>query len=72
MVLSDVVMPVMGGIPLFHALKQKGWEIPVILLTGHPMGKELGALRAQGLVTWLTKPLRLERLAQEIDDALCG
>jgi len=41
LVLSDVVMPVMGGIALVHTLRQQGWETPVILLTGHPMGEEL-------------------------------
>jgi PAS domain S-box-containing protein len=70
LILSDVVMPGMGGIPLFHALRQKGWQTPVILLTGHPMEKELQALRAQGLSTWLPKPPSLERLAQAVDEAL--
>lgn len=70
LVLSDVVMPVMGGIALFHALKQRAWDIPMILMTGHAMGKELEALREQGLAAWLPKPPSLERLAQAIDSAL--
>ncbi len=70
LVLSDVVMPGMGGIALFRALREKGWQMPVILLTGHPMGKELDELQAEGLSAWLTKPPSLERLAQVIDEAL--
>jgi len=66
LVLSDVVMPGMGGIALFRALREKGWQMPVILLTGHPMGKELDELRAEGLSAWLTKPPTLERLGQLI------
>lgn len=70
LVLSDMVMPVMGGIALLHALRQKGWEMPVILLTGHAMGKDFEELRAQGLTAWLLKPLSVERLAQELASAL--
>jgi CheY-like chemotaxis protein len=63
-------MPVMGGIPLFHALREKGWQTPMILLTGHPMSKDLEELRAQGLSAGLTKPLSVERLAQAVADVL--
>jgi len=71
LVLSDVVMPVMGGVALLHALRQKGHTMPVVLLTGHPMEQtELDGLRAQGLSAWLSKPPRLEQLAQTIASAL--
>jgi two-component system cell cycle sensor histidine kinase/response regulator CckA len=70
LVLSDVVMPVMSGIALFHELQQMEAEIPIILLTGHPMDKELEALHEQGLTAWLTKPPSIEQLAQVIDDVL--
>jgi CheY-like chemotaxis protein len=70
LVLSDVVMPDMGGIALLHALREKGYQAPLVLLTGHPMNKELDELKAQGLTAWLTKPLSLERLARVVDDAL--
>ncbi len=70
LILSDVVMPGMGGMALFHALREKGWQTPVILLTGHPLEKELEELRREGLAAWLAKPPSLDRLAQAMDDAL--
>jgi len=70
LILSDVVMPGMGGIALFWAIREEEWQTPVILLTGHPMAEELDELRAQGLSAWLSKPPDLERLARAIDDAL--
>ncbi len=74
LVLSDVVMPGMGGIALFQTLRAKErhlpLQIPVILLTGHPMNEELDELHMQGLSAWLTKPPSLEQLAQAIADAL--
>ena len=70
LVLSDVVMPGMGGIALFHALREKGWRTPVILLTGHPLDRELVALQDQGLNAWLLKPPDIAQLAQTIATAL--
>jgi PAS domain S-box-containing protein len=74
LVLSDVVMPGMGGIALFQALRAKERHLPsqtpVILLTGHPMNEELDELHVQGLSAWLTKPPSLAQLAQAISQAL--
>jgi two-component system cell cycle sensor histidine kinase/response regulator CckA len=70
LVLSDAVMPEMDGIALFHALRQRCPEVPVVLLTGHPMEKEMEGLRAQGLKDWLPKPPNLDKLAQVVARAL--
>lgn len=70
LVLSDVVMPEMGGKALFFALREQGWQKPVILLTGHPMDKEFSQLHHQGLTAWLSKPPDIERLAHELATAL--
>jgi len=66
LVLSDVVMPRMGGIALLQALRQRGLAARVVLLTGHPLEKELEDLRAQGVVDWLAKPPSLEQLAEVV------
>jgi len=70
LVLSDVVMPEMGGQALFHALRQRDPTVKVVLLTGHPLEKELENLQAQGLSGWLLKPPSLEQLAQMVARAL--
>jgi CheY-like chemotaxis protein len=70
LVLSDVVMPEMGGIALFHAMRQRNLLVPVVMLTGHPMEEELGKLQAQGLSAWMLKPPRPEQLAQTLAQAL--
>ena len=72
LVLSDVIMPGMGGLALFHALRDKGWRTPVILLTGHPMDRELAALQEQGLDSWLSKPPDMVKLGHAIATALCA
>jgi CheY-like chemotaxis protein len=71
LVLSDVVMPGMGGRALFHALKERNLTVKVVLLTGHPLDEgELEGLRSQGLGGWLLKPLSIERLSQVVAEAL--
>jgi len=70
LVLSDVVMPGMGGIELLQALKERGLAVRVVMLTGHPLEEELESLRAQGMSDWLFKPPSLEQLAEVVAQAL--
>ncbi len=62
LVVSDVVMPKMGGVALHHALRQQGIDVPVILLTGHPLNAELETLN----VEWMLKPPDLAALSANI------
>ncbi|MCP4543071.1 MAG: response regulator [Chloroflexi bacterium] len=70
LVLSDVVMPDMGGIALLENMEQRELTVNVVLSSGHPPRDELDDLRARGsdslLVGWLSKPPRLEQLAQVV------
>lgn len=70
LIISDVVMPKLGGVGLLRALRTAGDATPLILLTGHPMGDELEPLRAHGLCGWLAKPPDAEQLSRMIADAL--
>ena len=70
LVLSDVVMPEMGGIALLRAIRSGGSLIPVILMTGHPLQNELDSLLKEGLNAWLLKPPRLKHLATLIAQSL--
>ncbi|HHW88421.1 MAG TPA: PAS domain S-box protein [Chloroflexi bacterium] len=70
LIISDVVMPKLGGVGLLRALRTAGDVTPLILLTGHPMGDELEPLRAHGLHGWLAKPPDAEQLSHMIADAL--
>jgi CheY-like chemotaxis protein len=73
-VLSDVVMPEMGGIDLFFGLIEQDEAVKVVLVTGHllaeHMDHQMEHLKARGLVGWLKKPYSLERLAQILALAL--
>lgn len=70
LVLSDVVMPTLGGIGLLQALRDQHSPVKVLLLTGHPLDKEIEDLRTTGLdaqlAGWLLKPVDLAQLAETI------
>jgi CheY-like chemotaxis protein len=72
LVLSDLVMPVMSGKSLFYALKEQYPEIKMIILTGHPMEKELSDMLEEGLSGYLLKPPNIERLAQKVSLVMKG
>ena len=72
LVLSDLVMPEMGGQALFQAMRPRGLTQPVILLTGHPLESDLQNLQTHGLAGWMLKPPNLEKLARLLSEALQG
>ena len=71
LVLTDLVMPEMGGQALYHALREEDPAMRVLVMSGHPLNEQdLEDLRAQGLDSWLPKPPNLGRLAQAVARAL--
>ena len=62
-ILSDMIMPDMGGAALFHQVQQQARLIPMVIITGHRLNQELDSLVAQGLAGWLAKPPDLHELA---------
>jgi two-component system cell cycle sensor histidine kinase/response regulator CckA len=70
LVLSDMVMPEMGGQALFYALRQRGFTLPVVMLSGHPMEDELESLKIQGLAGWMPKPPDIEQLSRLVGRTL--
>jgi CheY-like chemotaxis protein len=66
LVVSDIVMPRMGGVQLYQLLKSKNPALPIILTTGYPLdtaGRELLMLEP---VAWLQKPYMVNTLAKHI------
>ena len=71
-ILSDMIMPDMGGAELFQQVQQQARPIPMVIITGHRLNKELDKLLAQGLSGWLAKPSSLYDLAGLLDKTLHG
>ena len=70
LVISDLVMPKMGGLELLESLREKELNIPAILMTFH--GSEGTAVRAfrLGARDYIIKPFAIDEMLQAIDRAL--
>lgn len=60
LVITDINMPKMGGIELFHLIKSKYNDLPIIMMTGYGIEKvKLDVEKAEG---FLAKPFELDIL----------
>lgn len=71
-VLTDVVMPEMGGIELFHRLHKIDADLPVVFMSGYAAdGTENGQAEIPDQIAgFITKPATLDRLANTLSDIL--
>ena len=70
LVLSDLVMPEMGGVELYQELMVREIRTEVVFMTGYPLGTGTRELLDKKGVTWLQKPLRSDTLARLIREEL--
>jgi two-component system cell cycle sensor histidine kinase/response regulator CckA len=70
LVLSDLVMPEIGGMVLCRALKKRNPAVRVVILTSYPLQEEAEELASVGVVSWLQKPVSFEQLAKAVAQAL--
>jgi len=66
LVISDVVMPKMGGIPLYRIVRENWPEVKVLFITGHPLEEESQAILEKGTVHWLQKPFSVQEFHRAI------
>jgi len=69
LVLTDVIMPHMGGPELARALKQLGFDPPMLFMSGYT-DDSLSPLHAEGEVNTLMKPFGTMELAERVRAAL--
>jgi PAS domain S-box-containing protein len=70
LVLSDLVMPEMGGVALYSILKDKYPDVKMVVMTGYPLAERGKDLLEQGIVAWLQKPLDADTLARTLQKVL--
>ncbi len=67
LVISDMVMPEVGGIELYRRMSENGTpRAKFIFITGHPMDDDSQALLEAGNVRWLQKPFSAAELTSLI------
>jgi two-component system, cell cycle sensor histidine kinase and response regulator CckA len=70
LVISDLVMPVMGGIELLQALHKVDPGVKMLIHTGYPLDPTARELVHQGVVDWVQKPVTIEKIIEVVERAL--
>ena len=66
LVVSDVVMPRMGGIALYRSLQERSPGLKMLFVTGHPLEEESQAMLEGGSVHWLQKPFSMQEFRKAV------
>ena len=70
LILTDLIMPGMGGLRLVCELRERGVPVPVIMMSGYVNESARG--HVDGVTAWVQKPVRVRRLGAVIQEALTG
>jgi nitrogen-specific signal transduction histidine kinase/CheY-like chemotaxis protein len=72
LVVLDLVMPKLDGASVFRELKRLYPDLRVLLCSGFSRNQEVETLIGEGAVGFITKPLRIEVLSQEVGKHIRG
>lgn len=67
MVITDVMMPGMGGMELLESLRERDFSIPVIMMTSKPAVDLTVSAMKNGVVDFLQKPFDIDKLIFKVD-----
>ena len=70
LILTDLEMPVMGGVSLVNAIRGMGGSVPVIVMSGLPPAKDSPQVTHLGVQGVIAKPFRADELLALIRDVL--
>lgn len=70
LVILDMVMPGMGGVKVFEALRTMNPGIGIILYSGYSVNSEIQSLLDQGNCRFIQKPFGIEDLSQKIREVI--
>lgn len=68
LVVSDIVMPEMGGMDLYTIMQIRWPEIQILFITGHPLDSQNQIILERGKVEWLQKPFSIAKFNQAIQN----
>jgi signal transduction histidine kinase/CheY-like chemotaxis protein len=68
LVLTDLVMPGMGGIGLVRELRQRSIPVPIVMMSGY-VGDSAHAC-VEGVLAWVEKPVTARRLGGVLQEAM--
>lgn len=72
LVLTDYSMPDMNGLELVDALRERGHDVPVVLMSGFSARVSEAEIRQSGVETFLRKPVGSDELETVLERAVEG
>jgi PAS domain S-box-containing protein len=70
LLISDLVMPEMGGLALYNQVQNRWPNVKTLFVTGHPMGDERQSLLEENQITWLQKPFSVPEFFFAVEELL--
>jgi DNA-binding NtrC family response regulator len=70
LVLSDLIMPEMGGLELYRHIHSEKPAICMLIVTGYPLEDESQLFAKQGVIEWLQKPFTVKQLTAAVRKVL--
>jgi DNA-binding NtrC family response regulator len=70
LVISDYRMPGITGLEFLALVQREGYDVPLIMLTGHASIEHAVTAIKAGAIDYITKPIRPEQLQLAVDQAL--
>jgi signal transduction histidine kinase/GAF domain-containing protein len=70
LLVSDMVMPRMGGLDLYNQVKSRWPEVKTLFVTGHPMRDGSKSLLEEKGITWLQKPFSVPEFFYTVEEIL--
>jgi CheY-like chemotaxis protein/two-component sensor histidine kinase len=70
LVVSDLIMPEMGGRKLLQELRRIDPDVKMVFMTGYPLGSQTYDLYGAKQVTWIRKPFTVNELSRAIGRVL--
>ena len=72
LLVSDMVMPEMGGLALYNAVQDRWPGMRTLFVTGHPMGVDRQSLLEEKKITWLQKPFSVPEFFFKVEEILAS
>lgn len=70
LVLSDLIMPEMGGLELYQKVKKLAINPKMLIMTGYPLQQNKEELQQAGITHWIQKPFTIAALAKKVNEVL--
>ena len=70
LILTDIILGGKTGLDLVREIRRRSMSCPVVIFTGFPSGESASDAARMGVVDYLVKPVRMDKLLQVTRDAL--